>query len=72
MILRLGPKRLMWIGFAMMILGIVFPILMIMRILKSTIFLNFLSFFLSLVGLIIGMAGTGLYAAIHRKMKKDE
>ncbi|NMC86731.1 MAG: hypothetical protein GYA58_15755 [Anaerolineaceae bacterium] len=72
MILHLGPKRLMWIGFAMMILGIVFPILMIMRVLESTIFLNFLSFFLSLVGLIIGMAGTGLYAAIHRKMKKDE
>jgi hypothetical protein len=72
MILRLGPKRLIWIGLAMMILGIVFPIMMIMQIMKSTIFLNFLSFFLSLGGLIIGMAGTGLYAAIHRKTKKDE
>ncbi|NMC86690.1 MAG: hypothetical protein GYA58_15550 [Anaerolineaceae bacterium] len=72
MILRLGPKRMMWIGLAMMILGIIFPILMIMQVLESTIFLNFLSFFLSLAGLIIGMAGTGLYAAIHRKTKKDE
>jgi hypothetical protein len=71
MILRLGPKRLIWIAFILLLLGVIFPFLMVMRIIPSTIFLNFLSFFLSLAGMVLGFIGTGLYIMIHRKKKDD-
>jgi hypothetical protein len=70
MIRRLGPNRLIWIGLALLLTGIILPMLMVMKILTSTFFLNFLSYFISLAGLITGMIGTGLYTAAHRK-KKD-
>jgi hypothetical protein len=69
--LHLGPNRLIWIGLLLLILGVVLPLLMVMQIIASTFFLNFLSFFLSLAGLIIGFIGTGLYVVVHRKKKED-
>jgi hypothetical protein len=69
--LHLGPNRLIWIGLLLLILGVVLPLLMVMQIIASTFFLNFLSFFLSLAGLVIGFIGTGLYVVVHRKKKED-
>jgi len=71
MIFRLGPKRLIWIAFGLLMAGVIIAFLMVMQILKSTLFLNFLSFFLSFIGFVIGMIGTSLYVAIHRKKDKD-
>jgi hypothetical protein len=68
--LRLGPNRLIWIGFALLLLGVIIPFLMIINVFKSTFLLNFLSYFISLAGLIIGLIGTGLYMAAHRKKGK--
>ena len=72
MMLRLGPKRLIWIAFGLLMAGVILPLLMVMQIIRSTIFLNFLAFFLSLAGFILGMIGTALYVAIHRKKDKDK
>lgn len=72
MILRMGPKRLIWIAFGLLLAGVILAFLMVMNILESTLFLNFLSFLLSLAGFILGMIGTSLYVAVHRKKDKDK
>lgn len=72
MIFRMGPKRLIWIAFGLLMAGVILAFLMVMQVLKSTLFLNFLSFFLSLAGFILGMIGTSLYVAIQRKKDKDK
>lgn len=51
------PKLLILLGFILMLLGVVFPFLMVIHILKSTFFLNFFSYTLSLLGMICGAIG---------------
>ena len=40
-----------------MVLGVILPLLMVMKVLESTFFLNFFSYTLSLVGMILGIIG---------------
>jgi uncharacterized membrane protein len=63
-----NPKRLILIGFFLVLWGVVGPYLMILGILKSTLFLNFLSYGASVSGLILGMIG----AAMLGKSKKRD
>ena len=51
------PRSLVVYGFILMLLGVIFPLLMVMKILESTFFLNFFSYTLSLVGMILGIIG---------------
>jgi hypothetical protein len=63
----LTPKWLMFIGFLCVFIGVVIPFLMVMGVLKSTLFLNFLSFIISLVGIVIGVIGSAYYVRINRR-----
>jgi len=49
-----------------MLAGIVLPFMMVIRLLESTIFLNFFSWGASVSGLALGTIGFTLYAR-HRK-----
>ncbi len=69
MIMGWDPKILIGIGVFLMLLGIVLPYLMVVQIIPSTIFLNFLSYGASFVGLIIGMLGA--MTIIIRGRKRD-
>ncbi|OGN75082.1 MAG: hypothetical protein A2X25_05270 [Chloroflexi bacterium GWB2_49_20] len=51
------PRRMILLGFILMLLGVIFPFLMVIHILKSTFFLNFFSYTLSLLGMIFGIMG---------------
>jgi len=51
------PRRLVFLGFILMLLGVIFPLLMVMKVLESTFFLNFFSYTLSLLGMILGIVG---------------
>jgi hypothetical protein len=53
----LNPKILIGIGFPLLVLGFVLPMLMVLQIIPSTFFLNFFSYGASLVGLIMGLLG---------------
>lgn len=57
----LDPKYLLPIGFLLVLFGAVAPFLMVMGVLESTFFLNFLSFAASIVGLFLGLLGIALY-----------
>jgi hypothetical protein len=50
-------RSMIILGFILMLLGVIFPFLMVIHILRSTFFLNFFSYTLSLVGMIVGVVG---------------
>ena len=66
MLSNLNPVWIFITGFALLILGFVLPLLMIMHILKSTFFLNFLAYGASFMGLMLGFIGSVLYVGRNR------
>jgi len=61
------PWNLVFLGFLLSLLGVGLPLLMVIHIVPSTFFLNFLSFIASMTGLIAGIVGASLYVRQHRK-----
>ena len=61
------PKRLMLIGFFLVLTGVLLPFLMVIQVLESTFFLNFTSFFATMVGLLLGMVGAATYVRMQKK-----
>lgn len=60
------PWKLIVIGFVLVLLGFVLPFLMVLRVLESSIFLNFLSYGASVGGLFLGLIGAAMYVRIRR------
>lgn len=54
------------IGFVLVVLGAVLPLLMVLQILESTLLLNFLAYGASISGLFLGFVGATLYVREHR------
>jgi hypothetical protein len=55
------PRKLLVIGVGLMVVGVVLPFLMVIRLLESTLFLNFLAHGCSMAGLITGFLGVAGY-----------
>jgi hypothetical protein len=62
----MNPKKLIIIGFFMVLFGFAVPFLMVMKLLESTFLLNFLSYTASVGGLFMGIIGAAWYARIQR------
>jgi hypothetical protein len=62
----LSPGMIIGIGFLLVLFGAVAPFLMVMKILPSTFFLNFLAYGASVTGLILGVVGSLMYIRGHR------
>lgn len=58
------------IGFVMVMLGAILPALMVMQIIKSTFFLNFFAYGMSVAGLFLGIIGCAYYVRFHRRKNK--
>ncbi len=58
----LTPRNLIILGVLMMLSGVIFPFLMVTKVLESTFFLNFFSYISSVVGMLIGIIGVALYS----------
>jgi CDP-diglyceride synthetase len=73
--MRIQPKKLLGVGFILVLSGAVIPFLILIRLLPSTYFLNFFSFGASILGLFLGVIGTsGLLAESRDKnrwMRED-
>jgi hypothetical protein len=63
---RFTPTHLILIAIALLILGVLLPFLMVMEVIKSTLFLNLISFLVSLIGVIMGVIGSAYYVRIKR------
>ena len=64
------PGRLLTIAIFLLIFGFVMPFLMALEVVQSTLFLNFLSFGASALGLFLGVAGITAYRG--KRKKKDD
>ena len=66
------PRAIIALGFVLVLLGAVLPFLIVMQVLKSTIFLNFFAFAASFAGLMLGVIGAAFYVRESKnKDKKD-
>lgn len=55
------PLRLIVIGFVLLLMGVVLPFLMVIGLLTSTFFLNFLAYSCSVAGYVTGFIGIAHY-----------
>lgn len=51
------PRNLILIGFVCVLLGAALPFLMVIKVLESTFFLNFLAYGAQVLGLVLGVVG---------------
>ena len=65
--MSISPVQMILIGFFLMVLGVVFPFLMVLKVVQSTFFLNFFSYGASLVGLFLGVIGSAFYLRQNKK-----
>jgi len=65
--IHLSPVQLILIGFILSVMGVVLPLLMVIHIIESTFFINFVSYISSVVGLFLGIIGAASYIREHRK-----
>jgi hypothetical protein len=67
MFYRLSPLQMMLIGFVMLVIGFALPFLMVLHLLESTLFLGFVSYLTSFLGLIIGLIGVVMQGRSGRR-----
>ena len=60
------PWKVVLFGFILVTLGLVFPLLMVLQVVKSTLFLNFISFLFSVGGVLVGFIGMSFVVKVHR------
>ena len=65
------PSRLIWIAAGLMIAGVVLPFLMVLDILESNFFVNFLAFIAQVVGFILGFVGVAMWHGKEKRKDKD-
>ena len=65
--IRLPPWSLIVIGFLLSLTGVILPFLIVIHLVPSTFFLNFLSYGASITGLFLGIIGASLYVRGSRK-----
>ena len=68
--IRLSSRSIILIGFILVFLGFLLPLLMVIKVLESTYFLNFFSFIASIIGLFMGLMGASQYYVEFRH-KRD-
>lgn len=66
---KFTPKLMIWLGTALMIMGIIFPFLMVIKLVESTFFLNFFSYGASLGGMMMATIGIA-YISITRRRER--
>ena len=61
-----SPIKIVVTGFFLVLLGVILPFLIVMQILPSTYFLNFLAYTVSIAGLFMGLIGTAMYVKLKK------
>jgi hypothetical protein len=64
------PKLLFVIAILLMVFGVVMPFLMVLRLVESTFFLNFLSYGSQILGFFLGVVS--MAASRVKQKKKDD
>lgn len=70
--IRLSPRTFILIGFVLVFLGFLLPLLIVIKVLESTYFINFFSYTASVVGLFLGIIGAAQFAVEIRRRPRDD
>lgn len=65
--LLVHPGKMIVVGFFLVLIGLLLPLFMVLGLLTSTFFLNFVAYIASFSGMILGMIGAVLYTRTHRR-----
>ena len=66
------PGRLIILAFFMLLAGAVLPFLIVIGLIESTFFLNFLAYVVSVAGLFLGVIGIAMYVGKERGRRRDD
>ena len=62
-----SPRFMVGLGLVLMLLGIVLPFLMLVKVLESTLFLNFFAYGASVSGLFLGVIGVATWVRTKKE-----
>jgi hypothetical protein len=65
--IHIPPLKMIALGVVLLILGVILPLLMVLKIFASTFFLNFFSYGCTVSGMFIGMIGAFTYVKERKK-----
>lgn len=68
--IRISSRTILIIGFVLVFLGFLLPLLMVIKVLESTMFLNFFSYIVSVLGIFLGLMGAA-QMAVEAKRSRD-
>jgi len=63
------PRAIIALGFVLVLTGAVLPFLIVMKVLESTLLLNFIAYTVSFAGLMLGVIGAAFY--VRSSKNKD-
>lgn len=66
---RFSPGPMILVGFLLVLVGAVLPWLIVLQVIPSSFALNFISFAASMLGLMLGIAGTAYIVRLRRDKK---
>ncbi len=66
-----NPWKIIGLGFILVLLGMLIPLLIVIQVIQSTFILNFLAFTASMAGMIIGFIGMTFIVRIGRGKSDD-
>lgn len=69
---RVFRNRYILIGFFLVLVGAILPFLIVLGLLPSTFFLNFLAYGASTAGLFLGVIGVVMHVDKRRKRESDD
>jgi hypothetical protein len=64
--MRLRPWQIIAIGFVLVLLGFLLPMMMEVNVLRKSLWLSFVSYGASVAGLLLGVVGAALYQRAER------
>lgn len=66
-----SPWKLILIGFVLVLLGFILPVLMVIGVLEATLLLNFFAYGASISGLLLGLIGTVQITKLRKNRGED-
>jgi hypothetical protein len=65
--IKIAPLHMILIGSVLLVLGVVFPMLMVLKLIPASLWLCFLTYALSVVGMFVGLIGALTYARNRKR-----
>ena len=67
---RLPPWKIIALGFILVLLGFLVPMLMIIQVIEASLFLSFASHAASVAGLFLGIIGAASYSRMGKQKRR--